>query len=295
MSDAWTRIFTFLCLCCAAEMKGEVWKKVGQSITIQCRTESDQDFLNLKKKSVNEETDIVGVDKATERRVVLQGMTERVQTYGAFPNVDIVIKNLNENDTGSYWCVYSKTSETFNQQIAKGDGSVLLYVTETEEVIWRESGQSVTIRCRINTDQDFLVLKMGLNQETEVAVINGASKKRNFHKTIAGRVQTNGTFPSVDIVIENLNVSDSGPYWCVYSKLDDNYHQLVKKGYGSVLLMVTGNSRESTTIMEVPKCDASSLTLVVVYVRITVIVLIGLMLGFSTLIMYKSHNKQPLE
>uniref|UniRef100_A0A3B3VBX0 Immunoglobulin domain-containing protein n=1 Tax=Poecilia latipinna TaxID=48699 RepID=A0A3B3VBX0_9TELE len=166
--------------------------------------------------------------------------------------------------------------------------SFMFFCLETKEVIWRETGQSVTIRCRINTDQDFLVLKMGHNEETEVAFINRASRKRHFHKRIAGRVQTNGTFPSVDIVIENLNVSDSGPYWCVYSKLDDSYRQLVTKGYGSVLLMVTGDCESTTTtIMEVPKCDASSLTLVVVYVRITVIVLIGLMLGFSTLIMYK--------
>lgn len=114
---------------CCVEMKGVVWKKVGQSLIIQCRTESDQDFLNLKMETANEETGIVGIDKATERRIVLQGMTERVQTYGAFPNVDIIIKNLNGNDTGSYWCLYSKTSETFNQQITKGDGSVLLFVT----------------------------------------------------------------------------------------------------------------------------------------------------------------------
>ncbi|XP_032442527.1 uncharacterized protein LOC116735046 [Xiphophorus hellerii] len=296
MSDAWTRIFTILCLCCAAEMKGVVWKKVGQSLTIQCRTESDQDFLNLKMETANEETDMVGIDKATEKRIVLQGMTERVQTYGAFPNVDIIIKNLNGNDTGSYWCLYSRTSETFNQQVTKGDGSVLLFVTETKEVIWRESGQSVTIQCRINTDQDFLVLKMGLNEETEVAFINRASRKTHFHKGIAGRVQTSGTFPSVDIVIKNLNGSDSGPYWCVYSKLDDNYHPLVTKGNGSVLLMVTGYTHESTTtITGEAKCDASSLSLVVVYVRIIVIVLIGLMLGFSILIMHKSCNKQPLE
>uniref|UniRef100_A0A3B3WM59 Immunoglobulin domain-containing protein n=1 Tax=Poecilia mexicana TaxID=48701 RepID=A0A3B3WM59_9TELE len=122
----------------------------------------------------------------------------------------------------------------------------LCCAAETKEVIWRESGQSVTIRCRINTDQDSLVLKMGHNEETEVAVINRASRKRYFHKRIAGRVQTNGTFPSVDIVIENLNVSDSGPYWCVYSKLDDSYRQLVTKGYGSVLLMVTGDKKTKT-------------------------------------------------
>lgn len=55
-----------------------------------------------------------------------------------------------------------------------------------------------------------------------------------------GRVKTNGEFPSMDIVIKNLDLDDSGPYWCVYSKIDYSYTQLMTQGNESVLLVVTG-------------------------------------------------------
>lgn len=110
------------------EMKGGVWKKVGQSITIRCRIESDQDFFNLKK-GINKENDIVGIDKVTQRLIIVESMKGRIETHGAFPNVDITIKNLNRNDTGIYWCVYSSVDESFKQQTTRGDGSIQLFVT----------------------------------------------------------------------------------------------------------------------------------------------------------------------
>ncbi|XP_043957073.1 uncharacterized protein LOC122822452 [Gambusia affinis] len=127
MSAVWVKMSTILCLCYTAEMKGVVWKEVGQSITIQCRIGSVQDHLNLKMGLI--ETEIVSINREPKKEIIHQGMKERVQTHGSFPNYDILIKNLRENDTGPYWCAYSKT-EDYSFITTKGDGSVLLVVTE---------------------------------------------------------------------------------------------------------------------------------------------------------------------
>ncbi|XP_017161576.1 uncharacterized protein LOC103469283 [Poecilia reticulata] len=132
MSAVWVKISTILCLCYTAEMKGVQWKEVGQSITIQCRSSSDQDRLSLTM-GLNE-TEIVGINKKPHKEIIREGMKERVQTSGTFPNIQILIKYLRENDTGPYWCSYSKTEDvTYQQKIMKGDGSVLLVVTEKRQ------------------------------------------------------------------------------------------------------------------------------------------------------------------
>ncbi|XP_023204347.1 uncharacterized protein LOC111611582 [Xiphophorus maculatus] len=133
MSAVWVKMSTILCLCYTAEMKGVEWREVGQSITIQCRVGSDQDHLSLKM-GLNE-TEIVGINKS-KKEIILEGMKERVQTDGKFPNFDILIKNLRENDTGPYWCTYSKTGDLIHQysiSTTKGEGSVLLVVTEKKK------------------------------------------------------------------------------------------------------------------------------------------------------------------
>ncbi|MEQ2305134.1 hypothetical protein AMECASPLE_034462 [Ameca splendens] len=159
---------------------------------------------------------------------------------------------------------------------------------EMKKEVFRESGQSVKIQCRIHTDQDFFILKLGLNEETDIAVIDKASRKTTFLQEMTGRIQTNGEFPSVDIVIKWLNLNDSGPYWCMYSKIDDSYKQLFTEGNGSIILVVSGSGLDTTT--EAPKCDKPNLNVAVVYVHIAALALLGPMLGFIAMIMYKGWD-----
>ncbi|XP_014832769.1 PREDICTED: uncharacterized protein LOC106910606 [Poecilia mexicana] len=132
MSAVWVKVSTILCLCYTAEMKGVQWREVGQYITIQCRSSSDQDNLILKT-GLNE-TEIFVLNKDPFKETIGDKIKGRVQTAGTFPNIDILIKNLRENDTGPYWCTYSKTEDvTYQQKIMKDDGSVLLVVTEKRQ------------------------------------------------------------------------------------------------------------------------------------------------------------------
>uniref|UniRef100_A0A3Q3J466 Immunoglobulin V-set domain-containing protein n=1 Tax=Monopterus albus TaxID=43700 RepID=A0A3Q3J466_MONAL len=58
---------------------------------------------------------------------------------------------------------------------------------------------------------------------------------------IKDRVQLNGAFPNVDILIKNLTVEDTGPYWCSYVEMGGKSSDLLNvKSKGSVLLVVKG-------------------------------------------------------
>ncbi|XP_017277393.1 uncharacterized protein si:rp71-81e14.2 [Kryptolebias marmoratus] len=135
MSAVWRMTPAFLCLCntllIVAEAKGAVWRKVGESITIQCKGASDQNCLSVRK-GLND-TQIYFTSKASPSKCIIdKDMIKRVQTHGVFPNVQILIKNLTEDDTGPYWCLYSKIDSEYNKETVKGDGSLLLVVTENK-------------------------------------------------------------------------------------------------------------------------------------------------------------------
>lgn len=104
-----------------------VWKKPGQSITIQCKSSSDYESLQLKK-GIHMETVTFTKHRDTGKETINTEMIHRVQTHGKSLNVDILIKDLNENDTDVYWCMYTKLSVTYTEVTEKGQGSILLVV-----------------------------------------------------------------------------------------------------------------------------------------------------------------------
>ncbi|XP_025762746.1 uncharacterized protein LOC109201947 isoform X4 [Oreochromis niloticus] len=105
---------------------GVVRRNVGEQVTIQCRSASNQDMLYLKK-GLNEEEDIYFTD--SNKSTINQKFTDRLQFHGKLPTVDILIKNLTLNDTGPYWCMYKSTDQKYELKTTRGSGSVLLVVT----------------------------------------------------------------------------------------------------------------------------------------------------------------------
>lgn len=107
---------------------------------------------------------------------------------------------------------------------------------ESSGVLWRDFGGSVTIQCRPSEqDQKILSLKKGL-REDDVVAIGEKSKINSIDAEFKDRLQLNGAFPSVDILITNLTFNDTGPFWCVYTKFDKNLKQVKQqKSKGSVL------------------------------------------------------------
>ncbi|XP_004558468.3 uncharacterized protein LOC101486811 isoform X2 [Maylandia zebra] len=102
--------------------------KVGKQVTIQCKSASNQEMLYLKR-GLNEEEDIFYLTDS-KKSTINQKFTDRLQFHGQVPNVDILLKNLTLDDTGPYWCVY-KMSSNYKLKTSRGNGSVLLVVTES--------------------------------------------------------------------------------------------------------------------------------------------------------------------
>ncbi|XP_042078160.1 uncharacterized protein LOC102304363 isoform X2 [Haplochromis burtoni] len=131
MSAVWLQLITLLCVSFGAPSRADgyevIRKKVGQQVTIQCRSASNQEMLYLKR-GLNEEEDIFCL--TLQKSTINQKFTDRLQFHGPFPNVDILLKNLTLDDTGPYWCVY-KVSSNYELKTSRGNGSVLLVVTES--------------------------------------------------------------------------------------------------------------------------------------------------------------------
>ncbi|XP_017161699.1 uncharacterized protein LOC108166493 [Poecilia reticulata] len=143
MSAVWVKICAILCLCYAAEMKEVVWREVGESVTIQCRSRTNKDLSLHFKRGLWEDMDIAQITnelrlargekermKFTERKLEeVKNMIDRVEFNGKYPNVDFLLKNLSVDDTGAYWCLYLKDVSN-TRKMMKGDGSVIVVVKE---------------------------------------------------------------------------------------------------------------------------------------------------------------------
>ncbi|XP_041672909.1 uncharacterized protein LOC121529214 isoform X2 [Cheilinus undulatus] len=144
--------------------------------------------------------------------------------------------------------------------------------SESNAVVWRDVGGSVTIQCRSNTDQDCLTLKKGLN-DYEVFYQDRESDNGRTAADFKNRLQSHGKFPNLDILIKNLTTVDMGPYWCEYQKLDPrSLNPVIKKDQGSILLVVRDESKQ---------CDSSSKSLVLVSVGISAAVLVCIIIAVS--------------
>ncbi|XP_008286281.1 uncharacterized protein LOC103361856 [Stegastes partitus] len=160
---------------------------------------------------------------------------------------------------------------------------------ENRGVIWRDLGEDVTIQCSGSVDQQFFSLTMGLNEDTNVFFMEKNSGKTTIANGYAGRLQSNGGFYKMDILIKNLTLNDTGPYWCVYKMFDPKSSKSKStKGQGSVLLVVTGDRHADTD--PVQGCDGSHQDLVLVSVVISAAVLLCVLMAFLILIILKTRS-----
>nr|XP_004558467.2 uncharacterized protein LOC101486811 isoform X1 [Maylandia zebra] len=109
--------------------------------------------------------------------------------------------------------------------------------TDGYEVIRIKVGKQVTIQCKSASNQEMLYLKRGLNEEEDIFYLTDL-KKSTINQKFTDRLQFHGQVPNVDILLKNLTLDDTGPYWCVY-KMTSNYELKASRGNGSVLLVVT--------------------------------------------------------
>ncbi|KAJ4931942.1 hypothetical protein JOQ06_010378 [Pogonophryne albipinna] len=150
-------------------------------------------------------------------------------------------------------------------------------------VVLKEIGRDVTIQCRTpQKDQESLALRKGLNMESDVFFNIHDSEKATIAMDFRGRLQYNGLFPNIDILIKNVTSKDTDTYWCVYNKFGK---PVIKNGEGSILLVV----REPRTGSSVP-CDQPNNNLILVLVVIGAAVLLGIIICFLVWIITKTKS-----
>lgn len=103
-----------------------MWRDLGGFVTIKCIAwVPDQDFLNIKIGLLHMD-DVFSTGK-NKTPIISKKYRDRLHfDSGEFPNVDIQISNLTVEDTGPYWCTYTKATTKVVQE--NGRGSVLLVV-----------------------------------------------------------------------------------------------------------------------------------------------------------------------
>ncbi|XP_042159278.1 uncharacterized protein LOC112264167 isoform X3 [Oncorhynchus tshawytscha] len=121
--------FSFNELTTAAE--DILWVKTGEKFTMKCSTTlKDQEGMYL----------YVGLDRDREVLYYYQHDSkltprkrywDRVKTEGPVDQLTITVSNLTIEDTGVYWCVYTKFNKaTYENDINQGRGSTLVVVND---------------------------------------------------------------------------------------------------------------------------------------------------------------------
>ncbi|XP_063326685.1 T-cell antigen CD7-like isoform X2 [Pelmatolapia mariae] len=136
----------------------------------------------------------------------------------------------------------------------------------------RNVGKQVTIQCRSASNQDMLYLKKGLNEEEDIYFTD--SNKDTINQRFTDRLQFHGKLPNVDILIKNLTLNDTGPYWCVYKSTDQKYELKTSRGSGSVLLVVTESGSAAGQRSVCPEQSQGDLVLVSVVICAAVLIVV---------------------
>lgn len=156
---------------------------------------------------------------------------------------------------------------------------------------WRDVGASITIQCRSPLKDNFILsVKKGINQNVDIVASN--SDDNNIAQGYKERVQLNGGFPNLDILLKNLTSADTAPYWCIYSRFDQESTQLqTHRSTGSVLLVVT----EKPDVESVKQCESSDKSLILVCVVISAAVLLGIFVGVFIFVIHKTKTLRTTE
>lgn len=112
----------------------------------------------------------------------------------------------------------------------------------SSEALWKTPGKDMTIQCRTETmDVQSLTVKSGIHESDLFFIHKANQESPTIRDIFQGRFQYHGNFPNMDILIKDLFLNDTGPYWCLYQKRNHIKRQMeTLKGKGSVLLVVSG-------------------------------------------------------
>ncbi|XP_055763081.1 uncharacterized protein LOC129839577 [Salvelinus fontinalis] len=108
-----------------------LWVKTGEKFTMKCSTTlKDQDGIYLYV-GLDRDMQVLYYHQRDSKLSPREGYWDRVKTEGPVDQLTITISNLTIEDTGVYWCIYTKFNETtYENDINQGRGSTLVVVND---------------------------------------------------------------------------------------------------------------------------------------------------------------------
>ncbi|XP_029594699.1 uncharacterized protein LOC115178051 isoform X2 [Salmo trutta] len=134
--------FSFNELTTAAE--AILWVKTGEKFTMKCSTTlKDQDGMYL---YVGLDREVLYYYQRDSKLTPRKGYWDRVKTEGPVDQLTIIVSNLTIQDTGVYWCVYTKFNETTSENdINQGRDSTLVVVNDDAPQLPCPTATAVTL------------------------------------------------------------------------------------------------------------------------------------------------------
>ncbi|KAM9491520.1 uncharacterized protein ACWYII_003689 isoform 2-T2 [Salvelinus alpinus] len=124
--------FSFNELTTAAE--AILWVKTEEKFTMKCSTPlKDQEGMYLYV-GLDRDMEVLYYHQNSSKLTPRKRYWDRVKTEGPVDQLTITISNLTIEDTGVYWCVYTKFNEAmYENDINQGRGSTLVVVNDNEK------------------------------------------------------------------------------------------------------------------------------------------------------------------
>ncbi|KAM9491519.1 uncharacterized protein ACWYII_003689 isoform 1-T1 [Salvelinus alpinus] len=121
--------FSFNELTTAAE--AILWVKTEEKFTMKCSTPlKDQEGMYLYV-GLDRDMEVLYYHQNSSKLTPRKRYWDRVKTEGPVDQLTITISNLTIEDTGVYWCVYTKFNEAmYENDINQGRGSTLVVVND---------------------------------------------------------------------------------------------------------------------------------------------------------------------
>ncbi|MFT7804098.1 uncharacterized protein LOC108939998 [Arapaima gigas] len=124
-----------------------------------------------------------------------------------------------------------------------GTSCIAVTTLENVKILRVKKGQPMSLQCSTN-QEDFMSMELQWRMETETRVLYfyQASRKMTLGEQYSERVKWEGEMTKLSVTIYNATADDSGIYWCVYNKVNNQTRSVDKiPGKGSILVVVDGD------------------------------------------------------
>ncbi|XP_019357333.1 PREDICTED: T-cell antigen CD7 [Gavialis gangeticus] len=214
----------------------------GDSITMTCllKTEDKEEGIYLMRRRAAAEK-VAYVSKDGNQQV-FSNFTLRIEASGPAKNLTITLQQLQQSDSGLYYCLGVMHDASFPTW--KGTGTLVIVtdqnkITEKLEApISGQKGDSINITCATETkekDVEVYLMRQYVDPKTVIHIPNDGTE--DISSAFTDRIEYSGPPHNRTITLQGLQQNDTDVYVCVSAVLTPSPY-IVKET--STLVVVTG-------------------------------------------------------